>query len=121
MGTRVPCERIEVVEAAHPVSDAAGVQAARSIPERVRGSPKTIWSSACCLGAGRRCWRRRGGRHLRRQAGGEARGLPEVRARRSARSSRVRKHLSSFDQGRTSGSGGRAGQGGDPGHFRRAG
>lgn len=36
-GHAVPCERIEVVEAAHPVSDAAGVQAAQAILQRVRG------------------------------------------------------------------------------------
>ena len=33
----VPCERIEIVEAAHPVPDAAGEQAARRILEMVRG------------------------------------------------------------------------------------
>lgn len=36
-GHAVPCERIEVVEAAHPVSDAAGARAAQAILERVRG------------------------------------------------------------------------------------
>ena len=34
-GHGVPCRRIEVVEAAHPVPDAAGVEAARRILERV--------------------------------------------------------------------------------------
>jgi glycerate 2-kinase len=33
----VPCERIEIVEAAHPVPDAAGRDAARRIRERVQG------------------------------------------------------------------------------------
>ena len=33
----VPCERIEIVEAAHPVPDAAGEGAARRILERVQG------------------------------------------------------------------------------------
>ncbi|MFN3856823.1 MAG: glycerate kinase [Caulobacter sp.] len=36
-GHGLACDRIEVVEAAHPVSDAAGIEAARSILERVRG------------------------------------------------------------------------------------
>ncbi len=36
-GHKVPCRRIEVVEAAHPVSDEAGVQAARTTLELVRG------------------------------------------------------------------------------------
>jgi len=36
-GHAVPCERIEIVEAAHPVPDAAGRNAARRIFERVQG------------------------------------------------------------------------------------
>ncbi|MEC3766220.1 MULTISPECIES: glycerate kinase type-2 family protein [Cupriavidus] len=36
-GHAVPCERIEVVEAAHPVPDAAGHDAARRMLERVSG------------------------------------------------------------------------------------
>ena len=36
-GHGVPCRRIEVVEAAHPVPDAAGVDAARQIVELARG------------------------------------------------------------------------------------
>ncbi|MFO1040039.1 MAG: glycerate kinase [Geminicoccaceae bacterium] len=36
-GHAVPCERIEIVEAAHPVPDAAGRRAAERILERVRG------------------------------------------------------------------------------------
>ncbi|NLF53472.1 MAG: glycerate kinase [Thauera phenolivorans] len=36
-GYAVPCERIEIVEAAHPVPDAAGCEAARRMLERVRG------------------------------------------------------------------------------------
>jgi hydroxypyruvate reductase len=36
-GYAVPCERIDIVEAAHPVPDAAGLQAARHILERVQG------------------------------------------------------------------------------------
>jgi hydroxypyruvate reductase len=36
-GYAVPCERIEIVEAAHPVPDAAGLRAAERIRERVTG------------------------------------------------------------------------------------
>jgi hydroxypyruvate reductase len=36
-GYAVPCERIEIVEAAHPVPDAAGLAAARRLFEVVRG------------------------------------------------------------------------------------
>ena len=36
-GYAVPCERIEILEAAHPVPDAAGMRAAQRILERVRG------------------------------------------------------------------------------------
>jgi hydroxypyruvate reductase len=36
-GHAVPCERIEVVEAAHPVPDQAGLDAARRILEKVQG------------------------------------------------------------------------------------
>ncbi|MGO4474697.1 glycerate kinase [Massilia sp. 2TAF26] len=36
-GYAVPCERIRIVEAAHPVPDAAGLEAARQMLETVRG------------------------------------------------------------------------------------
>src|SRR5438309_2058790 len=36
-GHAVHCERIEIVEAAHPVPDAAGAAAAQGILEKVRG------------------------------------------------------------------------------------
>lgn len=36
-GYALPCERIEIVEAAHPVPDAAGLAAARSVLEKVQG------------------------------------------------------------------------------------
>jgi len=36
-GYEVPCERIEIVQAAHPVPDAAGLEATRRILEMVRG------------------------------------------------------------------------------------
>jgi len=36
-GYAVPCRRIEIIEAAHPVPDAAGLAAARRLLEKVRG------------------------------------------------------------------------------------
>src|SRR5450830_1372959 len=36
-GYEVPCQRIEIVQAAHPVPDAAGLQAAQRIRELVTG------------------------------------------------------------------------------------
>lgn len=36
-GYAVPCERIQIVEAAHPVPDAAGLKAAETLLERVQG------------------------------------------------------------------------------------
>lgn len=36
-GYAAPCERIEIIEAAHPVPDAAGLRAARRILDRVQG------------------------------------------------------------------------------------
>jgi len=36
-GYRVPCERIEIIEAAHPLPDAAGLQAAERIAAAVQG------------------------------------------------------------------------------------
>lgn len=36
-GYGVPCERVEIIEAAHPVPDEAGLQAARRILDRVAG------------------------------------------------------------------------------------
>ena len=46
-GHAVACRRIEVVEAAHPVPDAAGSQLRRSARSIwCEGSPRTIWCSA---------------------------------------------------------------------------
>src|SRR5438093_5891772 len=36
-GYEVPCERIEIVQAAHPVPDEAGIRAAQRIREKVIG------------------------------------------------------------------------------------
>ena len=36
-GYAVPCERIEIVEAAHPVPDAAGLAAAEQVLQTVQG------------------------------------------------------------------------------------
>ncbi len=45
-GHGVPCERIEIVEASHPVPDARGEDAARRILELARAPARTISSSA---------------------------------------------------------------------------
>jgi hydroxypyruvate reductase len=49
-GHHVPCERIEIVEAAHPVPDAAGAEAARRILEKVGGL--TVDDLVLCLISG---------------------------------------------------------------------
>jgi hydroxypyruvate reductase len=49
-GYRVPCERIEILEAAHPVPDEAGVAAARRILETVRDL--TADDTVVCLVSG---------------------------------------------------------------------
>jgi hydroxypyruvate reductase len=49
-GYSVPCERIEIVEAAHPVPDAAGERAARRMLELARGL--TTDDTALCLISG---------------------------------------------------------------------
>src|SRR5271155_1779885 len=36
-GYAVPCKHVEIIEAAHPVPDAAGMRAAQRMLERVRG------------------------------------------------------------------------------------
>ena len=41
-GYGVPCKRIEIVEAAHPVPDAAGLEAAGALPRSFAGSAPTI-------------------------------------------------------------------------------
>jgi len=49
-GYEVPCNRIEIVQAAHPVPDAAGLRAA----ERIRDKPTSRPSTRPCLLAARR-------------------------------------------------------------------
>jgi hydroxypyruvate reductase len=49
-GYAVPCDRIEIVEAAHPVPDAAGLDAARRVMETVRGL--TADDTVLCLISG---------------------------------------------------------------------
>ena len=39
---RAETKQIEVIEASHPVPDAAGREAAKRILQKVRASPKTI-------------------------------------------------------------------------------
>lgn len=51
-GHGVPCERIEIVEAAHPVPDAAGELAARRILQRVQGLSETDRVLALMSGGG---------------------------------------------------------------------
>src|SRR5438309_11700209 len=55
-GYAVPCERIEIVEAAHPVPDAAGIEAARRSARRLSGSRPTISYCAWFPVEARRCW-----------------------------------------------------------------
>jgi glycerate 2-kinase len=49
-GYAVPCQRIEIVEAAHPVPDAAGVAAAQRIHALVQGL--TADDTVLCLISG---------------------------------------------------------------------
>ena len=49
-GYAVPCEHIEIIEAAHPVPDAAGLAAARRILDRVSGL--TVDDTVLCLISG---------------------------------------------------------------------
>jgi glycerate 2-kinase len=59
-GYATPCERIEIIEAAHPVPDAAGLEASRRLLEAVEGlTPKTISSSPSSPAAVPRCCRPR--------------------------------------------------------------
>ena len=44
-GYAAPCERIEIIEAAHPVPDAAGLEASRRLLDKVGGLTRTTWSS----------------------------------------------------------------------------
>ena len=73
-GYGVPCDKIEIVEAAHPVPDAAGLAAARRIRDRAAsaGPDDTVLclisgGGSSLLGAAR------SGSHARRQAGGQPR------------------------------------------------
>jgi hydroxypyruvate reductase len=51
-GYAVPCARIEVIEAAHPVPDRAGLAAARRLVERVRGLSEDDLVVALICGGG---------------------------------------------------------------------
>lgn len=51
-GYAVPCERIRVLEAAHPVPDAAGLEAARALFEAVRGLTEDDLVIALICGGG---------------------------------------------------------------------
>ena len=56
-GHGAPTQAIEVVEAAHPMPDAAGAAAAARILERVRALAPTTSCCASSPAAARRCWR----------------------------------------------------------------
>ncbi len=51
-GHAVPCQRIEIVEAAHPVPDAAGVAAAERICELVAGPLPPTTCVLCLISGG---------------------------------------------------------------------
>lgn len=51
-GHAVPCERIEIVEAAHPVPDAAGLAAAQRMMHKVRGLSQDDWVLCLISGGG---------------------------------------------------------------------
>ena len=51
-GYAVPCERIEIVEAAHPVPDAAGEVAAQRMLQRVQGLTADDWVLCLISGGG---------------------------------------------------------------------
>ena len=57
VGHRVPTKRIRVVEAGHPVPDAAGAAAARDILSMMQGLTATISSSASSRAAAPPCSR----------------------------------------------------------------
>ena len=98
-GCAVPCERIEIVEAAHPVPDARGVDAARRILELARGLGPDDLLVALISGGGSAL--------LSAPAGGltldDKQGLNEALLRSGATISEmncVRKHLSAIKGGR---------------------
>ena len=95
-----PAGLIPVVEAGHPVPDAAGRRrdrARRSRSPTARGRTTSSW--CCCPAAARPTGSRRRAAHPRREAGHHPRAAALGR-RRSARSTRVRKHLSRIKGGR---------------------
>ena len=51
-GHEVPCQRIEIVQAAHPVPDAAGMQAAQRILQLVQGLTADDWVLCLISGGG---------------------------------------------------------------------
>jgi glycerate 2-kinase len=98
-GHAVPCKKIEVVEAAHPVPDAAGLDAARRILERCKGLSAN--DLVLCLISGG------GSALLTLPAGGitlnELRALTQALLQSGAAISEincVRKHLSAITGGR---------------------
>jgi glycerate 2-kinase len=51
-GYQLPCERIEIVQAAHPVPDAAGLQAAQRLMQTVQGLRPEDWVLCLISGGG---------------------------------------------------------------------
>ena len=100
-GYAVPCERIEIVEAAHPVPDAAGVEAARRILRQVSGL--TADDLVLCLISGRRVVAARGAaRQALTLADKQAVNKALLKSRRatSREMNCVRRHLSAIKGGR---------------------
>ena len=105
-GHAVPCQRIEIVEAAHPVPDAAGRDAAQPHP-RAGGRPpgRTTWCSCLISGGGSALLALpAAGPDAGRQAGGQP---GAARQRRRHRRDELRAQAPVGDQGRPA-RGGRA-------------
>ena len=62
-----PCERIGVMEAAHPLRTRPAVRPRRASWRRCAGCPRTTWSSVCCRAAALRCWSSRRPRSANRR------------------------------------------------------
>ena len=97
-GYAVSCRSIEIVEAAHPVPDAAGLAAAQRIRDLVAGLTADDLVIALISGGGSALLALPGDRpHSRRQAGGQSRA---ARLRRHDQRDELRAPPSVGDQGR---------------------
>ena len=99
-GYAVPCERIEIVEAAHPVPDAAGRDGGAAHPRAGRRArrrrPGAVPDLRRRLGAAGAA---AAGAHARRQAGGQPRAAAD-RGATIGEMNCVRRHLSAIKGGR---------------------